>query len=162
MTHPIVADLAAQVRAVADDLAGSIRYPTEPEATAVLMCFLAKLRGVPVTEGQPVSDVPLDDLVTGRRLPYWQDVFDTVAYRSEWVRSLRNLQVSIPRVRPQQDGSLGILLSWVHPDQDEPLVSATRRLVLGRMAYLRLNDSGEWRVERIEYPPDLGTPSQTG
>jgi hypothetical protein len=154
VTDPIVAEVAAQVRAVADNLAGSIRYPTEPEATAVLMCFLAKIRGVPVADGlAAVSDVPLEELVTSRALTYWQSVFDASERHYAWISSLRNFQVQVPRVRPQADGTLGILLSWVHPDQREPLVFATRRPVLGRMAYLLPNDSGEWRVDRIEYPP---------
>jgi hypothetical protein len=156
VTDPVVADVAAQVQAVADDLAGSIRYPTEPEATAVLMCLLAKPRGVPVAEGQPsASDVPLEELVTARALTYWQKVFDASERHYEWVASLRNFQVQVPRVRPQADGSLGILLSWVHPDRGEPLVIATRQPMLGRMAYLWPNDSGEWRVDHIENPPDV-------
>jgi hypothetical protein len=42
VTHPIVADLTARVGAYPDQL-GSITYSMEPEATAVLACFLAKL-----------------------------------------------------------------------------------------------------------------------
>jgi hypothetical protein len=156
VTHPIVADLANHVRAVADDLGATIRYPVEPEATAVLMCFLAKLRGVPVADGQPaVSEVPFEDLVASNSVTYWRGVFDTSERRYQWISSLRNLQVSVPRVRPQADGSLGILLSWVHPERGEPLVIATRQPMLGRMAYLWQNDDSEWRVGRIEYPPDV-------
>jgi hypothetical protein len=57
---------------------------------------------------------------------------------------------------------LGILLSWVHPDQGEPLVTATRRPVLGRMAHLLPNESGEWRVDRIENPPEAAAEGITG
>jgi hypothetical protein len=51
-------------------------------------------------------------------------------------------------VRPQEDGSLGILLSWIHPDQDEPLVVTSARLVKSHMAYLTREPDG-WRVDRI-------------
>lgn len=143
MAHPYVDELTAQIRAIADSLAGSSYYnfPTQPQATAVLMCFVSKLRGE-----QPAGDVPLQELVTSNALTYFQDILDEAELRDELVGALRNFQVVAPTVRPQADGRLGILLAWIHPDQDEVLYIDTPRLVEARMAYLSPTDNGEWRL----------------
>jgi hypothetical protein len=154
LTHPTVDRLTAQVRVIADSMEGSITYPTEAAATAVVLCFLSKLRAEAPAEGEPsCQDVPLEDLVTEDGLPDVREIFENAERRDEWVRDLRYYTTSIPRVRPQADGRLGILLVWVHPDQDEPLRIDEPRLVTARMAYLSRNEDGEWRLDRIPYPP---------
>jgi hypothetical protein len=156
VTHPIVDDLTGRVQAVAHDLATSIRYATEPQATAVLVCFVAKLRGVAIADdlSSVVDEVPLEELVTAGALPYWRTVFDDADDRAEWVRRLRNFQVPIPRVRPREDGSLVIPLGWVHPDQDEPLMIDTPRQMTVRLAYLWPNEDGAWRFDQFALPAD--------
>jgi hypothetical protein len=151
-----VDNLTARVQAVVDELAGSIRYATEPQATAVMVCFVAQLRGEAIADDRSsvVDEVPLEELVTAGELPYWRGVFDDAAGRAEWVRRLRNFQVPIPRVRPRERGSLVIPLGWVHPDQDEPLMVDTPRQMTVRLAYLLANENGDWRLDRIALPPD--------
>jgi hypothetical protein len=142
LTHATVLAVTDEVREVAAALEGQISYPTAPSATAVLQCFVSKLRGEPY-----VADVPLQQLVTSESLSYWSEVFGDPSLRAEWVAGLRHYQVPVPRVRPQEDGTLGILLVWIHPDQHETLIIDTPLEVLGRMAYLSRNDAGDWRVE---------------
>lgn len=163
VTHPIVADLTARVGAYPDQL-GSITYSMEPEATAVLACFLAKLRGsrpaVSILfdggeEIPSVENVPLAELVHPTALWDWQDVFDDADLRAEYVHRLLGFQVPIPRVHPQADGSVAIFLTWVEPDLVIPLIINTRTGMATRRAYLLRNDKGEWRVDRIDTPPEL-------
>jgi hypothetical protein len=148
LTHPIIDALADQVNAIGKELTSQgATYPMIPRATAVLQVFIAKLRSDPQAE-----DVPLEDLVTPERLPWWEQAFDDPEKRGEIVLALRHYAVSVPRVRPQADGSLGILLAWIHPDQDEPQRFDEPREVLGHMVYLELvnEEPDDWRVSRVE------------
>lgn len=147
MTHPIVVALAERAEAIAKELsAEGATYATNPIATAVLMVLVAKLRSDP-----EVEDVPLEELVTPDALSWWQRAFDDPEQRDAVILALRHYQVSVPRVRPQPDGSLGILMAWIHPDQDEPQRFDSPREVLGHMVYLELvSEPDDWRVARIE------------
>ena len=146
MTHPLIVALTEN----SDEIAKEFRlqgadYPTNPRATAVFRAFMAKLQSDPQFE-----DVPLDELVTPASLPTWQATFENPEQRAEVLQGLRNFGLSVPRVLPQPDGSLGILMPWQHPDQDEVEIVDSPRQVFAHTAFLELvEEPDDWRVSRI-------------
>ncbi|MBV8527696.1 MAG: hypothetical protein JOZ75_05230 [Candidatus Dormibacteraeota bacterium] len=71
--------------------------------------------------------------------------------RSELVAALAQHDPILSQVFPQQDGSVGVALTWRHPDQDEPeWIEAPMALREAPLVYLRLVENpDEWRAERI-------------
>jgi len=147
MVHPIIVALTQvhQEAATAATAEGA-SYPVNPRATAVIEAFLAKLRSDP-----SVDEVPLADLVTPTSLRVWRAVFDNPEQLERLVLRLRYHGFGTPEVRPQPDGGIGILLTWIHPDQDEPEVVNSPRQMFSHMAFLELvAEPDDWRVSRIE------------
>jgi hypothetical protein len=122
-------------------------YPVNPKATAVLHAFyFGKLKSRP-----EVADIPLAALVTPSSLPTWQAIFDDPEQVAQLVERLRHHGLNVPRVRPQTDGSVVILLPWQHPDQDEVEWVLGPREVFAHAAYLELiEEPDDWRVSRID------------
>jgi hypothetical protein len=142
--HPLV---AAQVplfeKYAAMARAAGAKAPTEPEASAVVAVFLLKVCGDPTA-----AEVPLEELVDPGALPTWQMILDDPAKGAALRDALKHLGLS-HRVRPQADGSLGVLLAWQHPDQAEPELHMQPRLVESRTA-LVVNVPGiGWRLRDI-------------
>jgi hypothetical protein len=106
-----------------------------------------------VVAGLVDDGIPLEDLVTPASLAAWQALFANPEQREEAVTRLQYHGVSLPRVVPQPDGTLGIALPWVHPDQTEVLELTEPTALSAYMAYLELvAEPDDWRVHRIGDP----------
>lgn len=95
-------------------------------------------------------DVPLDQLVSCSQLDVWRDIFDT----PDRLLRLRGIYtchgVFSPPVYPQTDGSIGVALPWVHPDQTEVRAASAGEQMVVRWAYVVLDDEPDsWRVRNL-------------
>lgn len=133
--------------ALIDEMGGSeaLGYETNPRATAVASLFVAKVLGA------GAADVPLEELVTPPQLRPCLELFGNPKRLDELRRELKGMDLVAPRVWPQPDGSVIVLLAHtplegadeiggVTTPQNVPDIEIRLRLVA---------EPDDWRVSRI-------------
>ena len=108
---------------------------TNPRATAVAGIFLAKLLG-------KADDIPLEDLVTPASLDEFRGLLGDETRLSGVLPQLRAMGLVWPRVQPQPDGSVVVVLVPKPGNGTAPLNGATIGL---RLRLVHAPD--DWRVE---------------
>jgi hypothetical protein len=145
--NPAIVERTADVAAYIEEHGGAAAFAsrgiaTNPRATAVATLFAAKLLG-------KADDIPLDDLVTTQSLAPFQALLGDETRLAELRASLGGMGLVWPRVQPQPDGSVVVLLVRRNAQGggDTAESSAPERRPSVGLRVRLTEEPDDWRVE---------------
>lgn len=145
-THPAVVERTAEVAAFIEEHGGADVFASRgiainPRATAVAGLFAAKLLG-------KADDIPLEDLVTPESMTAFQRLLEDEAALAELRPTLGGMGLVWPRVQPEPDGSVIVLLLRRHSNgADEGTRKSTTHDAKVGLRLRRVEGPDDWRVE---------------